>query len=216
MRKIYLRLTYDIWRRSLPKFVAPKQELAILECGTGPGHFSSLLEEWFPHARLYGLDVDPQTIRNARQVTQRTRFLVASAECLPFSAQEFDVIFSFHMIEHLPDPESFFREAARVLRPGGILILATPNPESIGARIMKKRWASYCPDHISLHPPRHWLNLLNHHGFSPLRDGTTGLSGIPLLRKMPLGLLNWGPLFLFGFFPWHHGEAYICIARKEG
>lgn len=118
------------------------------------------------------------------------------------------------MVEHLKEPERFIREAGRVLRRRGILIFATPNPAGIAARLMGKRWSGWIPEHISLYPPPKWRDILAKHDFMILRHGTTGLSGIPAFRKFPLALLNWGLLFLFGFFSWRYGEAYMCISKK--
>jgi SAM-dependent methyltransferase len=51
----------------------------------------------------------------------------AVGESLPFKAQTFDVVFSHSVVEHLSDPLRSFREIARVLKPGGVLLLQTPN-----------------------------------------------------------------------------------------
>lgn len=208
------RLTYDLWRRTLPRYITCEPGCIGLECGTGPGHLIGLLEQWFPKIKLFGLDIDLPTIHRARQASPNSRFLLASAESLPFPDQTFEMIISLHMVEHLEEPERFIREAGRVLRREGILIFATPNPAGIGARLMGKGWSGLIPEHISLHPPVKWREMLINHGFSVLRDGTTGLSGIPAFRMFPLALLNRGLLFFFGFFPWQYGEAYMCIAKK--
>jgi len=214
LKNIYSRLAYDYWRRILPKYGFTKKGVAVLECGIGAGHFLRLLEGWFPKATLFGLDIDPSTLFRIGQSGKEKMLLAASAEMLPFPEQRFDFVISLHMIEHLHKPEDFFREAARVLSPGGTLAFATPNPLGISARLLKSRWSGWHPEHISLKAPADWREILLQHGFSIVRDGTTGLSGIPSFRTLPLGLLNWGPLFLFGFFPWQHGEAYICISRR--
>jgi 2-polyprenyl-3-methyl-5-hydroxy-6-metoxy-1,4-benzoquinol methylase len=213
--KLLPRLTYDIWKRTLPRYGNVKKGALVLECGIGPGNLLSLMSKWFPEAKLYGLDIDFQLIRQARQANNNKGLLTASAEALPFQEGTFDLVVSLHMVEHLPDPENFLAETSRVLRPGGILAIATPNPEGIGASIMGSRWGGWCDDHISLKSPEKWREMIIGHGFSVLSAGTTGISGIPAFRRFPLAIFNWGPLFLFGFFPWRHGEAYICIARKD-
>jgi hypothetical protein len=81
---------------------------------------------------------------------------------------------------------------------------------------MKSRWDSWITEHVSLNPPYKWREMLITNGFEILRDGTTGLSGVPVFRKLPLALFNLAPLFAFGYFPWNHGEAYICISQKAG
>lgn len=52
--------------------------------------------------------------------------LHGSAEALPFQASSFDTVAAFQLIEHLPEPMSFLRETARVLKPGGKVILTLP------------------------------------------------------------------------------------------
>lgn len=217
LEKIRIRLTYDIWRRLLARYgpVVLQNKPVVLDCGSGPGRLLGLMEEWFPQTTLYGLDIDYTVISKARQASPGINYLVASAETLPFPEKTVDILVTLHMVEHLPEPEHFFREASRVLRPEGILALATPNPQGIGARIMKDKWSGWCLEHVSLNSPETWERMLTKHGFSVLEHGTTGLSGLPLFRNLPLGLINWGVLFLFGFFPWRQGEAYICVARKN-
>jgi SAM-dependent methyltransferase len=211
---VYCRLAYDFWRRLLPRFAPLYQGLTILECGTGTGELLGFWERWFPRGKLLGLDMDFRVLGQAKKVTRGALHLQALAEALPFQNQKFDILISLHMIEHLLAPEVFLKEAFRVLHPGGLLVLATPNPEGIAARVEKNTWSGFCPDHISLHPPGYWREMLHRKGFVIVRDGTTGLSGLRVIRRSPLIFLNWWLLFFFGFFPWQYGEAYISIARR--
>ncbi|MGH9343870.1 MAG: class I SAM-dependent methyltransferase, partial [Terriglobia bacterium] len=141
---------------------------------------------------------------------------LGDARVLPLKNESVDVLFALHVVEHLDDPAAFFAQAARVLRPGGRLVIATPNAEGLGARLMKDRWMGHSdPTHIALNGPSFWQNLVRSAGFRIVHDGTTGLTGIPWLNRMPLGLIHWVPTFIFGYFPWNLGEAYICTASKQ-
>jgi len=133
---------------------------------------------------------------------------------LPFGDNTFDVLCSFQVIEHLEKPEHFFKEANRVLKKDGLLIISTPNPEGIPAKRLKHKWQGYRFDHISLKTPEQWKNILLNSGFLILDDGSTLLTGFKILKKLPFALINWVPMAIFGYFPWYKGESYIAIARK--
>jgi SAM-dependent methyltransferase len=174
----------------------------------------SNLEQWFPSIRLVGLDMDRQSLGYARQHTRRSHLIrgSASGEVLPLKSGSCDVFLVLHVVEHLEEPDGFLKEARRVLVPGGLLMFATPNPVGFPARWMGNRWRGIRDDHVSLRAPARWREALIRSGFTPDRDGTTGFSGIPLFHRTPLALLHWGPLLVWGAFPWNQGEAYVCWA----
>jgi SAM-dependent methyltransferase len=55
------------------------------------------------------------------------KFLVAEVPPIPFTADAFDFVVCFETVEHISDDDAFIREIARVLRPGGQLLISTPN-----------------------------------------------------------------------------------------
>ena len=64
-----------------------------------------------------------------------------------------DAIALWHNIEHLPNPWEFLKEAAKNLNPGGVLLIASPNPKSLGFRILKSLWPHIdAPRHLNLIP----------------------------------------------------------------
>jgi 2-polyprenyl-3-methyl-5-hydroxy-6-metoxy-1,4-benzoquinol methylase len=164
--------------------------------------------------RRVGVDLDPAVLRYAATQARGASFVRASAsrQDLPLADGSFDVVTALHIVEHLEDPDRFLRAARRALRPGGLLMLATPNPAGLGAKTAGERWAGFRDDHISLRRPDEWRAAVERAGFRVRREGTTGLSGVPYLRRKPLAFLHWVPLLVFGFFPWRWGEAYICLA----
>ena len=75
------------------------------------------------------------------------RWLVADAHPLPFRDAAFDALFAGELIEHLPDPRPALAEFRRVLRPGGALILTTPNRLRL-ANLADGSERPYSPDHL--------------------------------------------------------------------
>jgi ubiquinone/menaquinone biosynthesis C-methylase UbiE len=217
---LYRRLAYDIWRRELKRFSTRRAQdsLKIADVGCGPGFLLSCISKWYPQAELTGVDQSDALLEVARS---RCKGLVTlkgdAASALPLEDQSVDAMFALHVVEHLVDPMKFLREAHRALLPGGMLVVATPNLEGWGAKIMKEKWMGYKdPTHIQLHGPQFWREALGQAGFDIARDGTTGLSGISWLSKMPLILVHWIPTFFAGYYSWERGEAYIAIGIRKG
>ena len=216
---LYRRLAYDIWRRELKRFARGRRQdsLKIADVGCGPGFLLVCISKLFPTAELTGVDQSDELMKVARSRCQGLHTLKGDAStALPLQDQSVDVIFALHVVEHLAEPKNFLDEAHRALRPGGMLVVATPNLEGWGARLMKEKWMGYKdPTHIQLHGPQFWRECLREAGFDIARDGTTGLSGIAFLSWMPLVLVHWIPTFFAGYYPWDRGEAYIAIGVRD-
>jgi SAM-dependent methyltransferase len=91
----------------------------VLDLGTGTGAVARLVAERFPEAEIVGADMAPQMIEEARRVTDSPRitYQVADAQKLPFADGAFDLVTLGNMIP-------FFDELARVVKPGGRMLIA--------------------------------------------------------------------------------------------
>jgi SAM-dependent methyltransferase len=99
----------------------------VLDLGCGEGYGTALLSEAV--REIVGLDVDEAAIgRAARQyASANCRFRRYDGEQLPFEDAAFDAVVSFQVIEHVPGDRLYVSALSRVLKPGGQLILTTPN-----------------------------------------------------------------------------------------
>ncbi len=96
-------------------------------------------------------------------------------ENAPFGESEFDIIYSNQVIEHAVDPSAFVAMAARCLKPNGLLVLGTPNIDSIPARKLGGNWGNMRkPDHVVFFSPVSLPCLLEKHGFSVQKIYWTG------------------------------------------
>jgi len=106
------------------------QNKRVLDIACGEGYGSNLLAA---SAHLVnGVDIDQATINHASQKYKKENlsFIQGSVEKIPFEAATFDVAVSFETIEHTTEHISMLKEIKRVLKPGGLLLISTPDKKS--------------------------------------------------------------------------------------
>jgi len=99
----------------------------VLDLASGEGFGSALLAD--AAASVTGVDIDERTVEHSRANydAPNLEFATGSATDLSaFAEDAFDVVVAFEMIEHVADQEAVLREVARVLAPGGLLVMSTP------------------------------------------------------------------------------------------
>lgn len=105
--------------------VAPEQPFQeVLEVGGGRSGLTALL---YPQAKITNLDLNPEYAQVPCNQQKRVRFICGDATALPFDHHSFDAVTMFDVLEHIPQHKKAAAEALRVLRPGGFLLISTPN-----------------------------------------------------------------------------------------
>ena len=210
-RKLMLQPVLRRIRKILPK----NKIFSLLDIGTGSGFLLSFLESDYPKANLSGIEYDSRLVELTKKKVKNANITQGNAENFDLNGSKFDVIVSLQVIEHVYNPSLMLNRVKKHLKHNGILILTTPNLECLSAKIMKDKWHGYRPDHVSLKSNTEWKTLIENAGFKSIYCGSTFFTGIPLLNKLPFGLINWGLLLLFGSLQWKHGESFIGVFRID-
>lgn len=126
-----------------------------------------------------------------------------------YSDNQFSVIHSSHLIEHLTDPFEYFKEVFRILKPGGFLITTTPNTNSLQAGLFGKNWRSVIADHMYLFSLKTLTRFIKTQKFEILQTGTWGgiAAGLaPGIIKKPIDILAKKLKF---------GDVMVILAQKR-
>ena len=148
----------------------------------------------------------------------------------------FDAITFWHALEHLPNPLSATSKAHSLLKKGGYLFIAVPNPASLQARFFKKSWAHLdAPRHIYLVPPAVLAQKLASQGFSVVKTdhfmtnynawgiGMSVLNALGArhsIAKEPNAVIKAFGVIIFSVLAWVEsafgaGGTYLLVARKQ-
>src|SRR3954463_1014397 len=129
----------------------------LLEVGCARGDFLSVARESFD---VSGVEPNPSLADDAEKVAPIYRDVI---ETLPW--REFDLITRFHVIEHVDSPKRFVSATADRIKPGGLLVLETPDINSMPFQLMKGKWRQFIPEHYFFFDPSTMTRLLTECGF---------------------------------------------------
>jgi SAM-dependent methyltransferase len=186
----------------------PGERLSVLDVGGGTGWQLDVVRRADPRVtRTQIVDIDPSAGRIANELGHGY-FCGTIEEFQP--AEKFDLVLLLNIIEHVERPDRVLAKIRHLLKPGGLVLIKTPNYDALDARIFRHTsWAGY-------HCPRHWI-LFTRESFS-LLAGKAGLAvdrfsftqGAPFWTASLLGALarrRWvqisrdKPVVYHGLFP---------------
>ncbi len=114
------RILESVLRREL----GGRHSISIASVGCGPAEGLRWLEQFAgAQGKIVGIDVEQM---HARRIRPLIEYVVGSLEAAPFASHSFDAVLALDVLEHLDDDARGLREAARIVRPDGLLLVTVP------------------------------------------------------------------------------------------
>lgn len=194
----------------------------LLDIGAATGFFMKLAKG--RGFEVAGVELSEYATKKARE--KGLNVITGDLQSAGFENSEFDVVTMFDVIEHVPDPISFIIEAKRILRRNGLLLINTPDAESLWAKALGSKWQLIMPpEHIHYFSPKNLGEYLSKNGFEVELSTKIGKSfTLQYILKM---LYKWQGyrIFLTGPFlnkflskislPINLHDNFFMIARKK-
>ena len=191
----------------------------VLDIGCGPGFFLEAAQA--KGYDVYGLDPSEYIVKVAGEKFGE-RIKLGVIESADYPASEFDLVVAFDTFEHVYHPLEWLSAVRRVLKPGGLLAITTPDPTSLLAKVSGKKWVSFkLPEHVFYWSPQTIRRVLAE-GWEILEINRAGqyASLSFLLRRLfrlpsnPRGIIKWKLDLLKKFSLYSDNGSMTVIARK--
>jgi SAM-dependent methyltransferase len=145
---------------------SPRDRYRVLDVGCGDG---TVLGQWRQAfeapTETVGIEMNADAAEIARAAGHEV--ITSRIEDARLPAASFDLVYSFHVIEHVEDPSGFLRAARDAVRPSGLVLLDTPNVDTLDFRLFSRgSWGAYhFPRHFTLYDPKTITALAHKSGF---------------------------------------------------
>jgi SAM-dependent methyltransferase len=163
------------------------KSIKVLDYGCGAGGFmefakaSAKDDKWLKNFELHGFDIGSYSGR----LSQEKNFRILDEDEISSHSSIYDVITCIEVLEHSRDVNCTMRNFARLLKPGGFLILTTGNLNCLAAKISGSDYRYIMPDiHISLFNPDCLSALYRKHGLSPVNIKYAGVLTHKVLKSI--------------------------------
>lgn len=212
-------------RKAILKLIEPNPDARIIDLGCGDGKLSLRIKDKAGAKGIYGIDTGEKALKDSR--TSGVEIFSADLnKPLPIEDKLFDIVHANQIIEHLVETDLFVREIYRILKPGGYVVVSTPNLSSLhnlvslvfgkqpstahvsnevvlGNSLDPQRGIQHSRSHFRIFTPSALRDLFVHYGFEV--DVLVGAGFYPL--PMPLSS------FLARIDKTH--SVYITIKAKK-
>lgn len=144
----------------------------LMEIGPGFGTWAALARESGRFKKVIGVERTPEMAQACRD--RGVTVVAKPVEEIGDEVEPVDVAVAFELIEHLFEPKAFLEQCARLVRPGGLLVLSCPNGEGFDIAVLGKDALAVDPEHVNLFNPVSLSRCVESCGFEVLEVSTPG------------------------------------------
>jgi 2-polyprenyl-3-methyl-5-hydroxy-6-metoxy-1,4-benzoquinol methylase len=172
-------ITAARYHRILGRLEASRGPGRLLDVGCGAGQFLEV-------ARARGWTAEGTEISSSAAPFLESRGVTVHRGELPDIAlgSVYDAVTLLEVLEHVRRPQAYLEAACRLLRPGGLLYLTTPNFDGLSRRLLGERWRVMAPEHLAYYSPGALRHGLARAGFADVHVRTKNLDVVDLSHKL--------------------------------
>ena len=184
----------SVWTDAILKYAPRKGILEILDVGTGPGVFATILA--MEGHRATGIDISENMLKEARENSERMgvspKYFLMNSQELAFPDHSFDMIVSRNVVWTIKEPELAYKSWLRCLKPGGRVIVFDANHDK-DMKMSVQREQKY-KDRFGEEPPVSYTDYEEARGFRKelkLRDAERPEWDIEIMRRLGYVNIKW-------------------------
>ena len=173
----------------------------VLDVGCATGDFLLIGSQRFD---MWGIDISADAVEISRERNADIppeQIMAATLKQMPEKFADFDAVVLWDTVEHLWQPTEMIQALRRLVRPGGVIALSTPNIGAPFARLMRRRWPFMTPpEHLCFFSPATMRLLLHDNNLQTTRIKSRGkwvnlaflfYKARRIFPIIPAGLINW-------------------------
>ena len=167
----------ELWRKfslsSLCRLKKIKESGRLLDVGCNFGSLVFLANNLGFDAQ--GIDIDRKAIEyGQKKFSLENKIYVQDLYHANFPVESFDVITMIHVLEHILELDRFLRETFGILKKRGIILIETPNLDSLWFKLLKEKWYGLVPEeHVWIFTPKSLTNILKRNSFDIIKIDRT-------------------------------------------
>jgi 2-polyprenyl-3-methyl-5-hydroxy-6-metoxy-1,4-benzoquinol methylase len=194
-----------------------KKDAVMLDIGVGVGHCLVLVQNKRPDINLVGADIDENCLAiTGSRVKLDQKLLIGDVEDLFDGMPKYDCVVMSHSLEHMLEPARVVREVMKIIRPGGVLVLAVPNPMRPSVMVnnlLRRKRVNL--GHVYAWDRSHWMNFIEVILGLNVIEYAEDYFQFPFQLSVRLPFLRPLELFLVRFFPWFAMSNIVAIRQTN-